>query len=144
MQFKIIQPKTLNFFLSYQTKEEEFFYIPQYQLYIISKLENNEYLLVFILDKKLVVDKFCNEIFDKSSISIIKEDIPWRGFKTNFIFALMPIECTKGLVAPALIVTIPPGDAMFHWDQIAYMIFTENLYKYLNWVKDSLKINFLY
>ncbi|ABP50490.1 hypothetical protein Pars_0909 [Pyrobaculum arsenaticum DSM 13514] len=142
MQFRTIPPKTLNFFLAYQTEEESYFFIPEYNLYIFSKLYKNEYNLAFVLNKKIKIDKFCKDIEEKSSVLLKKKDIPWRGFETDFLLTLTPIDCEKNIVVPTLRVNINSGDTIFHWDQIAKIIFSDELFNYLEWIREKYRINY--
>jgi len=133
MRYKVIQPGTLNFFLPYQTEEEDYFFIPDYNLYIISRLNENGYTLAFILDKKIKVKKLCEQ--ENVAIKGMKKDIPWRGFETEYTLSLVPLSCDDDVAVAMLIVDIYSGDTIFHWDKIAYSIFTEELYNYLEWLK---------
>jgi len=141
MQFKVIGPKQLAFFLSQQTNDEEYFYIPAYNLFVFSKLDKEGYKLVFVLDEKFRVDSFCERI-EQLSVLITKQDIPWRGFETEFLLGLAPVDCSKGIVVPTLKVNIFTGDAIFHWDQIASIIIEEELFNYLDWLKNNYGINY--
>ena len=141
MRFKVIEPKQLAFFLSQQTEEEDYFYIPAYRLFVFSKLDKEGYKLAFVLDKKVRVDSSCDEI-EQLSILMTKRNIPWRGLETEFLLGLTPIDCTKGVVVPTLRVNIFSGDTIFHWDQIANIIMRDELFNYLDWLKNNYGINY--
>ena len=141
MQFKLIEPKQLAFFLSQQSEEEDYFYIPAYRLFVFSKPDKEGYKLAFVLDRKVRVDSSCDKI-EQLSVLITKRDIPWRGFETEFLLGLTPVDCTKGVVVPTLRVNIFSGDTIFHWDQIASIVMKDELFNYLDWLKNNYGINY--
>jgi len=141
MRFKVVEPKQLAFFLSQQSEEEDYFYIPAYRLFVFSRLDKEGYKLAFVLDKKVRVDSSCDKI-EQLSVLITKRDIPWRGFEKEFLLGLTAVDCTKGVVVPTLRVNIFSGDTIFHWDQIANIIMGDELFNYLDWLKSNYGINY--
>ncbi|WP_167828074.1 glutathione S-transferase [Thermoproteus tenax] len=122
MRHREIPPGTLPFFLAYQAENREFFHIPQLKMYIVSDLSPSSYTLSFIwYGVKIQGEK-------EAAIEFAAEDIPWVGRKTKFLLLLIP---TEGGYLPLLRVEIPLGDAMFHWDRIAYAILQERLHDLL-------------
>lgn len=140
MRYRVIRPGTLIFFLPYQTEEEDYFFIPEYNLYIISRLNENGYTLAFILDKKIKVKRLCKQ--GDVAVKGKKKDIPWRGFETEYMLSLVPLNCDDETAVAMLIVDIYSGDTIFHWDKIAHLIFTEELYNYLEWLKENRGIDY--
>ncbi|CCC81826.1 glutathione-S-transferase homolog [Thermoproteus tenax Kra 1] len=91
-------------------------------MYIVSDLSPSSYTLSFIwYGVKIQGEK-------EAAIEFAAEDIPWVGRKTKFLLLLIP---TEGGYLPLLRVEIPLGDAMFHWDRIAYAILQERLHDLL-------------
>lgn len=136
-QFKVIPPKTLGIFLSQQVEEENFFFIPDYGFYVFSRMLDNGYGLLFVLNKLIKIEKLCSDTLDWADVNYIKKDVPWIGFSTKFTFTLLPIDCERNIAMPAVKVYINSGDTIFHWDQIVNILFTEELINYLEKIKNE-------
>lgn len=141
-QYKVIPPKSLGVFLSQQEEKEDAFFIPDYNLFIISRQTEEGYSLLFILWRVIVVDKHCESALDWSIVSYVKKDVPWIGFSTKFLFTLLPVNCEKNIVMPAVKVDISTGDTIFHWDQIINILFAEELINYLEKIKSERGIEY--
>lgn len=141
-QYKVITPRTLGLFLSQQEEKEDAFFIPEYNLFVFSRQTEEGYSLLFVLGRPVVLDRRCENALEWSRVDYVKKDVPWMGFSTRFMFALLPINCEKNIVMPAVRVEIGTGDTVFHWDQIVNILFTEELINYLEKIRNEFGVEY--
>lgn len=93
---------------------------------MLSRLLEDGYLLLFVLDRKVRVSGRCEELLSVG-IPVTKRNFPWAGMTTTLVMGLAPFDCSKNLALPSLEIKLRVSDIALDWDRIIARVFEEEL-----------------